>query len=63
VEKAHVHQAKTTWNTTEQDVLAARGGKSQLSIESKLLSYEAILEPIWTYWSSFGAQPPIETWK
>jgi len=39
------------------------GGKSQLSIESKSLSYEAILEPIWTYWSSFGAQPPIETWK
>jgi len=25
------------------------GSKSQLSIENKLLSYEAILKPIWTY--------------
>jgi len=25
------------------------GGKSQLSIEKKLLSYEAILKAIWTY--------------
>jgi len=24
LEKAHIHQAETTWNSTEQDVLAAR---------------------------------------
>jgi len=23
MEKAHIHQAKTTWNSTEQDVLDA----------------------------------------
>jgi len=24
LQKVHIHQAKTTWNSTEQDVLAAR---------------------------------------
>jgi len=44
--KTHIHQAKTTWNTTEQYWML--GSISQLSIESKLL-YKAILKPIWTY--------------
>jgi len=53
LEKAHIRQAKT-WNSIEQNILAATGNKSQLSIENKLL-YKAILnlsglqlsKPIW----------------
>jgi len=48
LKRTHIHQAKTTWNSIEQNVLAARS-KSQLSIENKLLLYEAILKSIWAY--------------
>jgi len=44
LEKTYIHQAKTTWNSTEQDVLDAR--QQVAAVESKLLLYKAILKPI-----------------
>jgi len=35
------------------------GGKSQLSIENKLLLYKAIVQPIWTY--GVQLEPSIQT--
>jgi len=45
-EKAHIHRARTTWNSTEQDALDAR--QQVAAVESKLLWYKAILKPMWT---------------
>jgi len=39
LEKARIHRAKTTWNSIEQNVLAARQ-----QMENKLLLYKAILK-------------------
>jgi len=48
IEKAHIHRARTTWNSIEQDVLATRQ-QITTSIENNLLLYKAILKPIWAY--------------
>jgi len=44
LEKAHIHEAKTSWNLNKMYWLL--GSESQLSIENKL--YKAIFKPIWS---------------
>jgi len=53
LEKAHIHQAKTTWNSLNK-MYWLLDSKSQLSIENKLLLYKTILgtKPI----SAYGVQ-------
>jgi len=48
LEKAHIQQAKITWNSIELKYWLL-GSKSQLSIENKLLLYKAILKSIRAY--------------